>query len=43
MVDQVIVAVVAVTPVAATLKIRGGLAGCPLTVMAEAKLRIAMH
>jgi hypothetical protein len=39
----VIVVVVAVTFVAATLKIGGVFAGCPLAVMAEAKLRIAMH
>jgi hypothetical protein len=39
----VIVAVVAVTFVAATLKIGGVVAGCPLALRTEAKLRIAMH
>jgi hypothetical protein len=45
-VDQVIVAVVAVTFVAATLKMGGAVAACPLpanAVIAEAKLRITMH
>jgi hypothetical protein len=45
-VDQVIVAVVAVTCVAATLKTGGAVAACPLpanAVIAEAKLKITMY